>query len=167
MEIRRIEERDVDQFLSLWDHVFEEGIYLDKPSPPRSRVAAVLAHVVEDEVPNFVLLDNHVVVGALEVFPATYFDLQIPDPESHGVLGMQIHRDYRGQGYGRRLMEIGLLSSFEYGLERIELDVLQTNVVAITLYEKFGFRKTQEGPHVKLPTGKVTQFQKMLLNLAA
>lgn len=167
MEIRRIEEQDVDQFLSLWDHVFEEGEYLDKPSPPRARVKKVLARVVEDEVPNFVLLDGKILVGALEVFPASYFDVPVSNTESLGVLGMQIHRAYRGQGYGRRLLELGLVSSYEYGLEHVELDVLQTNVTAINLYKKFGFRKIEDGPRVKLPTGTVTQFQKMLLDLAA
>lgn len=167
MEIRRIEERDVEQFLSLWDSVFDEGQFLDRPSPPPERVKKVVAQVVEDQVPNFVLLDADLLVGAFEVFPATYFDLQVPDAQVHGVLGMQIHKAYRNQGYGRRLMEIGLVSSAEYGIERIELDVLQSNITAISLYERFGFRKTQDGREVKLPTGRVAQFQKMLLEMAA
>lgn len=165
MEIRRIEERDVDQFLALWDLVFDEGQFLELPSPPRARFERVVAQVVEDQIPNFVLLDGDTLVGALEVFPATYFDLQIPDAQVLGVLGMQIHKDYRSQGYGRRLMEIALVSSAEYGIERIELDVLQCNVTAISLYEKFGFRKTQDGREVKLPTGQITLFQKMLLEM--
>lgn len=167
MEIRHIEERDVDQFLALWALVFEEGQFLEQPAPPRARIERVIAQVVEDRIPNFVLLDGETLVGALEVFPATYFDLQVPDAEVHGVLGMQIHKDYRNQGYGRRLMEIALASSVEYGIERIELDVLKSNVIAISLYEKFGFRKTQDGREVKLPAGQVTHFQKMLLELGA
>jgi ribosomal protein S18 acetylase RimI-like enzyme len=163
MEIRRIEERDVDQFLNLWDLVYDEGQFLEQPSPPRARFERVVARVVEDQIPNFVLLDGDTLVGALEVFPATYFDFQIPDAQVLGVLGMQIHKDYRSQGYGRRLMEIALVGSAEYGIERIELDVLQSNVTAISLYEKFGFRKTQDGREVKLPTGQITHFQKMLL----
>ncbi|MDX1492152.1 MAG: GNAT family N-acetyltransferase [Pseudohongiellaceae bacterium] len=167
MEIRPIEQNDVDQFLSLWDDVFNEGQFLERASPPRERVEQVVERVVEEGLPNFVLVNKTQVVGAFEVFPATFFDIERPNAPAYGILGMQIQKPYRGQGYGRRLMEIGLLSSYDYGIEVVELDVLQSNVTAISLYEKFGFRKIEEGRQVKLPTGQITKFQRMLLNIAA
>ena len=50
---------------------------------------------------------------------------------------------YRGQGIGTRLLEHTLQKAKEFGLEKIVLQVYDTNTSARALYEKMGF--TQEG----------------------
>jgi ribosomal protein S18 acetylase RimI-like enzyme len=56
-----------------------------------------------------------------------------------GVLGMGIVEGYRGKGIGRRLMDAALRKAKENGLEKVELEVFHTNILAISLYEKLGF----------------------------
>ena len=56
-----------------------------------------------------------------------------------GRLGMGLLAPYRGQGIGRRLAAAAIEAARAAGMERIELEVLATNVNAIRLYEKLGF----------------------------
>lgn len=49
---------------------------------------------------------------------------------------------YRGKGYGRRLCETLLAKAKEMGGYTAYLQVIQTNQIAINLYEKLGFEKT-------------------------
>lgn len=49
---------------------------------------------------------------------------------------------YRGKGYGRRLCETLLAKAKEIGGHTAYLQVIQTNQIAINLYEKLGFEKT-------------------------
>jgi len=50
---------------------------------------------------------------------------------------------YRGQGYGKKLIDVSILAAKECGFERVELMVNRSNVSAIRFYEKIGF--VQEG----------------------
>ena len=56
-----------------------------------------------------------------------------------GRLGMGLLPAYRGQGIGRRLAKAAIDAARAAGMERIELEVLASNVNAIKLYEKLGF----------------------------
>jgi RimJ/RimL family protein N-acetyltransferase len=56
-----------------------------------------------------------------------------------GRLGMGLLAPYRGQGIGRRLALAAIEAARAAGMERIELEVLGSNVNAIRLYEKLGF----------------------------
>ena len=58
-----------------------------------------------------------------------------------GRLGMGLLPKYRGQGWGAKLVTKALSIAFKTGLERIELEVFASNVVAIKLYKHFGFRE--------------------------
>jgi len=54
------------------------------------------------------------------------------------ILG--IHPDYRGQGLGRLLLTALLTKAVQRKLERATLEVRDSNVSALSLYEKFGFK---------------------------
>jgi RimJ/RimL family protein N-acetyltransferase len=56
-----------------------------------------------------------------------------------GRLGMGLLPEYRGQGIGRRLAQAAIDAARAAGMERIELEVLASNVNAIGLYQKLGF----------------------------
>jgi RimJ/RimL family protein N-acetyltransferase len=58
-----------------------------------------------------------------------------------GTLGMGLLPPYRGQGYGRELAEAAIQAARQRGIERIELEVFASNVVAARLYEALGFRR--------------------------
>lgn len=57
-----------------------------------------------------------------------------------GSLGIIIHRDYRSQGIGKILMNTAIQwAKNNIYYEKLELEVLQSNVPGISLYEKVGF----------------------------
>ena len=55
------------------------------------------------------------------------------------VTNVAILADYRGRGYGRRLMEALLLAGSELGAKAFTLEVRKSNEAAIRLYESLGF----------------------------
>jgi ribosomal protein S18 acetylase RimI-like enzyme len=57
-----------------------------------------------------------------------------------GDLGMGVLKDFRGQGLGRALLEKTLAAAREQKLERVELEVYASNLVAVRLYERHGFQ---------------------------
>jgi len=59
--------------------------------------------------------------------------------EAHITL-LVIHPDYQGQGLGSFLLYILLHRAHLRGLERATLEVKDSNTVALSLYEKFGFK---------------------------
>ncbi|RIX53702.1 GNAT family N-acetyltransferase [Paenibacillus nanensis] len=54
-------------------------------------------------------------------------------------LGMAIHREYRGYGLGKRLMNALFHRLKELGVKRVSLSVDPNNTAAVRLYERFGF----------------------------
>jgi ribosomal-protein-alanine N-acetyltransferase len=59
--------------------------------------------------------------------------------EAHITI-LAIHPQYQGQGLGQALLYSLLKTASDRGLERATLEVRASNVVAISLYEKFGFK---------------------------
>ena len=80
------------------------------------------------------------VVGAGEVN-------QLLEERSHtGYLGIGISKSHRNQGLGTAIMQTLIELSKEAGLKILILDVFATNRVAITLYEKIGFKEVGRIP---------------------
>nr|WP_122012742.1 GNAT family N-acetyltransferase [Maliibacterium massiliense] len=82
----------------------------------------------------FVLNREQQVVG--------WIDIRARD-EAHplvGYLGMGLRQQYRGQGLGRKLLEVALRRAQAFGFTRVELDVRVPNIRAINLYMQVGFR---------------------------
>ncbi|MGF1494977.1 MAG: ribosomal protein S18-alanine N-acetyltransferase [Microcoleaceae cyanobacterium] len=59
--------------------------------------------------------------------------------EAH-ITVLAVHPDYQGRGLGQALLYALLKSAKQRQLERATLEVRASNQVALTLYEKFGFR---------------------------
>ena len=75
------------------------------------------------------------VVGSLSVEASARFRRR-----HVGVIGMSVHRDWRGRGVGTALMGAAVdLAENWLGLTRLELTVFTDNAAAIALYRKFGF----------------------------
>jgi ribosomal protein S18 acetylase RimI-like enzyme len=56
-----------------------------------------------------------------------------------GRLGMGVRKDRRSKGIGRMLLEAATERAQGSGIERIELEVFESNRAAICLYESFRF----------------------------
>jgi RimJ/RimL family protein N-acetyltransferase len=77
-------------------------------------------------------------------------DLKDRASAHEGVFGISIAREYRGQGIGKRLMELIIDEAIKNlsGLKIISLGVFANNPDAIRMYENFGFKE-----YGKLPKG--------------
>ncbi|MGK7872215.1 MAG: ribosomal protein S18-alanine N-acetyltransferase [Xenococcaceae cyanobacterium] len=59
--------------------------------------------------------------------------------EAHITI-LAVHPDYQGQGLGQLLLYSLLTDAFERKLDRATLEVRESNQVALSLYQKFGFK---------------------------
>ncbi|HEX2139395.1 MAG TPA: ribosomal protein S18-alanine N-acetyltransferase, partial [Woeseiaceae bacterium] len=69
-----------------------------------------------------------------------YGVLSIAAGEAH-VLNLCVDPDYRNQGYGDRLLDDILLRARQSGVKEVFLEVRPSNVNALSLYRKKGFRQ--------------------------
>ena len=65
--------------------------------------------------------------------------------EAHITI-LAIHPQYQGQGLGQALLYSLLKMAVDIGLERATLEVRVSNQVAISLYQKFGFKTAGRRP---------------------
>jgi len=56
-----------------------------------------------------------------------------------GDLFMGLLPDFRGRGFGERLLRQAVQAADKFGFRRIELGVFATNTAAASLYRKVGF----------------------------
>jgi putative acetyltransferase len=71
------------------------------------------------------------IVGELGLHPTWIVDVY--------SLGMSILKEFRGQGWGRRLVDAGLEAARARGIVKVELEVFPDNARAIALYVSTGF----------------------------
>ena len=73
-----------------------------------------------------------------------------------GIFGLSIDKDYRGNGIGKKLMEIVIAESIKIitDLKMITLHVFEENYQAISLYKKLGFAEYGRLPKGVLYRGK-------------
>lgn len=57
-------------------------------------------------------------------------------------IGIGVKQEYRNCGVGSILLDRAILFAKQMGYEQLELDVVNENIAAIALYQKFGFVKT-------------------------
>ncbi|MEZ5354219.1 MAG: ribosomal protein S18-alanine N-acetyltransferase [Bryobacteraceae bacterium] len=61
-------------------------------------------------------------------------------PGEHELLNLAVAPEWRGQGVGWRLLETCVAHSVERGGKEMFLEVRESNVRAISLYERYGFQ---------------------------
>lgn len=163
MEIRRICSEDLDGFWQLWQSVFNEGVYLRSPPPPKDKIAFVLNKITQQQIPQFIAVVDHNIVASIEAFPGTMCGI---DADNIGFVGAQVHADFRRQGIGQKLLETVLLDSKRFGFKELRLEVYKSNIAAQRLYEKLGFKYTGQVDEVTLPSGQSEKNLRMSLSLA-
>ncbi|HMF33222.1 MAG TPA: GNAT family N-acetyltransferase [Candidatus Lokiarchaeia archaeon] len=127
--------------------VCKEGKFFPRTkAPPLEIIRQYTLSAIASGGTNFVALDDSQVVGWCGIYVN-----QKEGCQHSGDLGMGLLAKYRGQGIGTELLHGALCRAKELGLERVELEVLESNLPAITLYEKRGISQgRQEGPCVHL-----------------
>ncbi|MEW6084676.1 MAG: GNAT family N-acetyltransferase [Chloroflexota bacterium] len=90
------------------------------------------------EGPVWVAVQNELIIGTVAA---------MPKGESLYVRSMAILPTGRGQGIGKLLLEEAERFARENGFKRIFLSTTPFLDRAIRLYEQFGFKRTEDGPH--------------------
>ena len=135
VEFRQIEIADIDSFRDAIDIVARERKYIALvEAPPIEQVRAFVARNVERGYPQIVAVVDGIVVGWCNVPPASRA------VSAHvGDLFMGLVPEFRGKGFGERLLRQAIQAADEFGFRRIELGVFASNTVAAVLYRKVGF----------------------------
>jgi len=143
IQIRTIQESDVDGFHAALDAVARERRFLaSMEAPPLEAVREFVLNNLKRGVPQLVAVDGRRIVGWIDIC------IDVKPAFAHkGTLGMGIVKDHRALGIGTLLMKAALQRAQEIGLEKVELEVFESNAAAIALYRKFGFR--DEGKKVR------------------
>jgi RimJ/RimL family protein N-acetyltransferase len=137
IEIRPARVEDIPSLHRCLDAVAREERYLAfVEAPPLEASRAFWGKMIERHWPFQVALDGSDAIGWCDISPN-------PRPAlSHGgTLGMALLDAQRGRGIGRRLLAATVEDAWRFGLERIELTVLVSNVRARRLYEAMGFHE--------------------------
>jgi len=135
LHIRAARESDAESANDAVNAIAAEKWYLatvDGFSKEQTR--AFLKQVVDGNLPQVLAVAEDQVVGFCDVIPHTAKGF------THvGRLGMGVRSGWRRQGIGRRLLDACLSLARNAGIEKVELEVFADNVVAVRLYESFGF----------------------------
>ena len=101
-------------------------------------------HIIEvNDFAQYYALDGEKVVGWCDIIPK-----KIEGFTHVGILGIGLLPDYRHQGIGSMLLKKTIEHAKERNnIEKVELEVFESNINAIKFYEKFGFQ--HEGRRIK------------------
>ena len=78
-----------------------------------------------------------------------------------GTIGLMIDQDFRGQGLGRFLLDFILKYGKESGYKIANLNLFSDNLIAQSLYKKFGFKEWGRLPNGFIRKGKYSDIVKM------
>lgn len=90
---------------------------------------------------------------------------QLSDKSFSATFGVFIVDKYQNRGLGSLLVKLAIEQAEKEGILAISLTVLQENKRAIYLYEKFGFKITEERKDADLYEGEYHTVYEMRLNL--
>lgn len=117
--------------------VAKELIYIEMiEAPPLEKVSTFQADLIAKNGPVYYAINSQKVVGWCDIFPE-----KNPRQCHRGSLGMGLLPEFRGQGLGSKLLDAVIKHAKNFGLEKVELNVYTTNLPAIALYRKFGFKE--------------------------
>ncbi|GLS90135.1 acetyltransferase [Psychromonas marina] len=136
IEIRQIQETDIQGFYDALCSVASEGIYLLTTTPPayEKMVNFVRNNIAHNHAQFVAVLDGRV-IGWADIIP-----LERNTMTHVGHLGMGVLSTFRGLGIGSKLLEKTITHAWEQQLTRLELEVFSDNAAAIKLYNKHHFQ---------------------------
>lgn len=135
-QIRQILESDIEGYLAALNEVIAEKRYLlTSDTLSLDHTAEFVKTAISNNYALYVAEKENEIVGWADIIPK-----QKGSARHTGVLGMGIVASCRGQGIGKELLENVIRHSWEIGLTRLELEVFASNLMAISLYEHYGFK---------------------------
>ncbi|HSM70569.1 MAG TPA: GNAT family protein [Anaerolineales bacterium] len=125
-----------DAFHTCLDEVSRERKYLGfVEAPPLESTRKWLKSGVDQGEIRLIAMNGVQVIG--------WCDIELNNREGFrhsGKLGIGVLKEFRGTGIGTKLLTQALSEAQLQNLERIELEVYESNLVAIKLYERLGFK---------------------------
>ncbi len=136
IQIVDTDERYIESFNKALGSVAREKLFLSwTDGPSIESTKAFITDNVRNHIPQVFAVENGNVIGWCDICPRT------KQTEKHcGILGMGIIKEYRGMGIGTQLIKAAIDKAKAFGLERVELEVFESNRVAQKLYEKMDFK---------------------------
>jgi ribosomal protein S18 acetylase RimI-like enzyme len=130
-----IAEEHIGGFHAGVDRVARERRYLAfLEAPPLTETEVFVRKNIAQRNPQFVAIENNTIIGWCDVTP-----IEMEVFAHRGTLGMGVIPEFRGRGVGRRLIEATLIAARGKGLMRIDLEVREDNLPAVSLYRRSGF----------------------------
>lgn len=127
----------IPSFQICLDLVAKEKIYIEMiEAPELEKVRAFQEELIARNMPVFYAVRAGRVVGWCDISGS-----KNPRMQHRGGLGMGLLAEYRGKGWGTKLMIAALAKAKVIGIEKVELSVYTTNAPAIALYRKMGFEE--------------------------
>ncbi len=132
VELRRAQLEDAASLGEQMKVVRDEGPWLaTKSDRTADELAAMFRSAIEDGHIVYALTDNGRIVGGIGAHHT--------DTEGVLNLGMYVLAEYRGQGWGRKMVKAVLEAAKAEGARKVELEVFTDNGAAIALYVGSGF----------------------------
>lgn len=152
---------DADDLILIQQHAIEEGISnVDDVTPPTEERASMIHNLRPGDL-YLVAEAEGKVVGSilLRRMPPNFL-------HHHALLGIEIHRDFRGKRLGTALILQAMEWGRASGIEMLRLGVLDSNPRAKALYERLGFAQTGYVPNfAKRPDGSYSGETQMMVRL--
>ena len=119
---------------------------IERESNPYPWTARNFSDCIEKGYYSMVLEDNERIVG--------FAIMAISSEESH-LLNIGVNKDFRGSGFGEKILKKMIIAAEVMGSKKIILEVRVSNKIAYRLYEKLGFHEIGERKkYYRLPEGR-------------
>ena len=140
--LRHIQKEDLDDIWDNYNEVIDEGKY----QPSFTKVIDKFEKISwYNELIGFgnlcIVAEIHGDTDSAVIGQCTIHHEEWEASDHVGLLGIIIRKDFRSLGLGRKLIEFAMKEAYNKGKRKIALGTLVTNELAITLYEKLGFRR--------------------------
>src|SRR5262245_8639389 len=135
MEIRESVVEDAERVAAVVDAVARERLFLAGTvgfSVDDTR--AFISSVKSAGGVQVVAIESGEIIGWCDIAPHPHEGMK-----HVGRPGMGVRKDFRGRGFGRKLLEAALEKTVGSDIELIESEVFASNDRAICLYQSFGF----------------------------
>ena len=119
---------------------------IEKESNPYPWTARNFSDCIEKGYYSMVLEDNERLVG---------FAIMVISSEESHLLNIGVNKDFRGSGFGEKILKKMIIAAEVMGSKKIILEVRVSNKIAYRLYEKLGFHEIGERKkYYRLPEGR-------------